>query len=67
MLVIPRQDPIEVYFNDDGQVVIKQESDIGEQDSYIYIQPNHIATLVDALNDAKERSMRGDAVNIEVI
>lgn len=57
MIAIKGQEMIEVYSNDDGEVVIQQQHRQDDPHS-IYVWPEHVDTLIEALRKAKDEVLR---------
>jgi hypothetical protein len=57
-VVVPEQAAIAVYENDNGDLVIRQESSFGEDDHYIYIQHAYLPRLIASLEQARLKHQR---------
>jgi hypothetical protein len=53
--VVPQVDAIAVYTNLDGLVVIRQRSQIGEDDAFIAVPKGSVAALIKALKEEAGR------------
>lgn len=51
IVAFPSVDAVAVYRNGDGDVVIRQQSRMGEDDSFVVIPDSHIADLVMCLQN----------------
>lgn len=56
--IVPEQAAIAVYENDDGDLVIRQKSEYGEDDHYICIQYTYLPRLITALEQARLKGRR---------
>lgn len=56
--IIPEQAAVAVYENANGDVVIRQKSDYGEDDHYIYVQHAYLPRLITALEQARLKGRR---------
>lgn len=57
-VIVPEQAAIAVYENANGDLVIRQKSDYGEDDHYIYIQHAYLPRLITALEQARLKGKR---------
>lgn len=57
-VVVPEQAAIAVYENPHGDVVIRQESSIGDDDHFIYVQHTYLPTLIAALEQIRLKKQR---------
>lgn len=46
------RDAIEVYPTERGQIVIKQDGSIGEEDALVILDPNDVPTIIEWLQEA---------------
>jgi hypothetical protein len=49
-IIIPRVDAIAVYTNSNGDVVIRQQDSMGDEDSIVIIPRLHVQTVIAAIN-----------------
>ena len=54
VIVVPSQPAIAVYFNPRGDIVIRQESQYGDEDHWVYIVPANLMLVIDRLSQASE-------------
>lgn len=57
-IVVPEQAAIAIYENDHGDLVLRQESQYGEDDHFIYIQHTYLPRLIAALEQARIKKQR---------
>jgi stringent starvation protein B len=57
-VIVPEQAAIAVYENENGDLVMRQESSFGEDDHYIYIQHAYLPRLIAALEQARLKKQR---------
>lgn len=54
-IVIPRVDAIAIYLNGDGDIVIRQENPMGEDDAVIVMPMQHAEAFIAAIRGCIER------------
>lgn len=57
-VVVPEQAAIAVYENPNGDLVIRQQGEMGEDDHFIYIQHTYLPRLIASLEQARLKHQR---------
>lgn len=57
-IVAPEQAAIAVYENPNGDLVIRQQGEMGEDDHFIYIQHTYLPRLIASLEQARLKHQR---------
>lgn len=57
-VVVPEQQAIAVYENPHGDVVLRQEAPMGDDDHFIYVQHTYLPTLIAALEQIRLKKQR---------
>lgn len=58
LVIVPEQAAIAVYENPNGDVVIRQESSIGEDDHFVYVQHTYLPILIASLEQIRLQKQR---------
>lgn len=66
MIAINAQEQVEIYSNDDGQLVIRQVDSFTAESNTIYIWPEYLDRFVEALQIEAQALDSGEPITCEV-
>lgn len=53
-VIVPKSEAVAVYLNNSDQLIIRQQGELGEEDSMVIIPVGYTETLINAIRSAKK-------------